>query len=174
MSDEQTTGAERRGEDRQRSGRSASPAAGASRKPHRLAREGPRQSHGPGPISGEAITLRLTNAQAREVLRSAGRQGPMSVLLAALWDPDWTLSMAVEGDRRPWQLDDPGLSRSLLNGLMVFACFRPGGSYRGVAEIAHRLDMTRSTTHRYITTLVAAGLLEREPARRKYRSARST
>jgi DNA-binding MarR family transcriptional regulator len=96
----------------------------------------------------------------------------MSILLSALWDPDWTLSMRAEGGVYPSQFDIPGLSHSLLLGLLVFACFPPDGAYRRVAEIARTLNMRPSTAHRYMTTLTAVGLLEREPHLRKYRSAR--
>lgn len=96
----------------------------------------------------------------------------MTLLLAALWDPDWKLALQHEGERYPWQLDDARLSRTLLLGLMVFACFRPNGEYRRVSEIAQALKMTPSTAHRYLSTLVAVGLLEREPKLRMYRAMR--
>lgn len=96
----------------------------------------------------------------------------MTLLLTALWDPDWKLALQHEGERYPWQLDDARLSRTLLLGLMVFACFRPNGEYRRVSEIAQALKMTPSTAHRYVSTLVAVGLLEREPKQRTYRAVR--
>jgi DNA-binding MarR family transcriptional regulator len=97
----------------------------------------------------------------------------MTLLLAALWDPDWKLALQHEGEQYPWQLDDEHLSRTLLLGLMVFACFRPNGEYRRVSEIAQALKMTPSTAHRYVSTLVAVGLLEREPELRMYRAMRT-
>jgi hypothetical protein len=69
-------------------------------------------------------------------------------------------------------LDDVRLSRSLLSGLLVLAAFPADRSFAGNAEIAHELGMTLTTTHRYISTLVAAGLLERDPHTRKYRRGR--
>jgi DNA-binding IclR family transcriptional regulator len=68
-------------------------------------------------------------------------------------------------------MEDRRLSRSLLSGLLVLSCFPSEGDYLGIAEIARMLDMNTSTTHRYVTTLLAVGLLERDPATRKYRLA---
>ena len=39
------------------------------------------------------------------------------------------------------------------------------------AHIADQLGMSQTTAHRYITTLTAAGLLERNPTSREYRLA---
>ena len=38
-----------------------------------------------------------------------------------------------------------------------------------VVEVARQLGLSPSTTHRYMTTLVAFGLLVQDPATRKYR-----
>lgn len=47
-------------------------------------------------------------------------------------------------------------------------CFKPGRSVLGIADIADELGMSRSTTHRYLTTLVALGYMEQDRSR-KYR-----
>ena len=47
-------------------------------------------------------------------------------------------------------------------------CFRAGRSVLGIADIADELGMSRSTTHRYLTTLVALGYMEQNKSR-KYR-----
>jgi IclR family pca regulon transcriptional regulator len=93
----------------------------------------------------------------------------MSVLLSALRDPKWTLSIDLDDATYPEQLEDRRLSRSLLAGLLVLSCFPTDGGYRGVAELAKTLSMNTSTTHRYVTTLLSAGLLERDPVTRQYR-----
>ena len=54
---------------------------------------------------------------------------------------------------------------SLLSGLLVLSCFPADGGYLGIAELARMLDMNTSTTHRYVTTLLAVGLLERSEER---------
>jgi DNA-binding IclR family transcriptional regulator len=68
-------------------------------------------------------------------------------------------------------LENARLSRSLLAGLLMLASFPSDRSYVGIAELARMLDMSPSTTHRYVTTLLAAGLLERDPRTRQYRLA---
>lgn len=61
------------------------------------------------------------------------------------------------------------LSRSLLAGLLVLSCFPPEGMDIGIKDISEQLELNTSTVHRYVLTLVAAGLLERDPDTRRYR-----
>ena len=61
-------------------------------------------------------------------------------------------------------------SHSLERGLAILACFTPERPMLGIAELAERLGMSRSTTHRYVSTLVSLGYLEQD-ASRKYRLA---
>ena len=61
------------------------------------------------------------------------------------------------------------MSRSLQRGLSILACFGAEGEARGILELARDLEMSPSTTHRYASTLVEMGLLERCPRTRKYR-----
>jgi IclR family pca regulon transcriptional regulator len=64
----------------------------------------------------------------------------------------------------------PRHSRSLERGLAILACYTPERPVLGIAELAERLGITRSTTHRYVSTLVSLGYLEQD-ASRKYRLA---
>jgi DNA-binding IclR family transcriptional regulator len=66
-------------------------------------------------------------------------------------------------------MEDRALSHSLLIGLQVLTCFPLDGTERGVADIARQLGMNNSTVHRYMTTLMRVGLLERDPYSRWYR-----
>ncbi len=50
----------------------------------------------------------------------------------------------------------------------MLTCFTPEHPIRGIADMAEELDLGRSTTHRYATTLVTLGYLEQGPSR-KYR-----
>jgi hypothetical protein len=75
------------------------------------------------------------------------------------------------GNYLPEFSGDTRLSRSLLRGLSILTCFRPGSEERGILELASELGMSPSTTHRYVATLVELGLLERCPRSRKYRLA---
>jgi hypothetical protein len=120
-------------------------------------------------VEAGKITIELSKSQIDQVVRGAGAGGTMSILLTALRDPAWTLS--VDSDAYPEQMDDRRLSRSLLAGLLVLSCFPVDGAYLGIAELARMLDMNTSTTHRYVTTLLAVGLIERDPATRRYRIA---
>ncbi len=111
----------------------------------------------------EKVVIELSPAQVDRVIRSATEGGSMSVLLSGLRDVREVLA------REPRQLEDSRLSRSLLAGLLMLASFPTDGSYLGNAEIARMLDMNPSTTHRYVSTLVSVGLLERDPSTRRYR-----
>jgi IclR family pca regulon transcriptional regulator len=65
-------------------------------------------------------------------------------------------------------LSEPRYSQSLARGLAILRCFTPERPVLGIADIADELGMSRSTTHRYVITLVALGYLE-QGASRKYR-----
>jgi len=117
-------------------------------------------------------TLELTQAQVNQILRSSEHtEEPMSLLSQKLnertakltADVERLLATAPENARR--------LSRSMLSGLLVLASFPADGGYLGIAQIAEMLRMSPSTTHRYVSTLLATGLLERDPATRRYRLA---
>ena len=119
------------------------------------------------------IVLELSRSQIAQVLRAADGSGAPSTLLSGLdadgnsarsADVDELLSLADADERR--------LSRSLLSGLLVLACFPRDGGLLGVAQLARRLSMSPSATHRYVSTLLAAGLVERDPRSRRYHLAR--
>lgn len=59
-------------------------------------------------------------------------------------------------------------SQSLERGLAILTAFTPERTWMGIAELADTLEMSRPTTHRYASTLVALDYLEQGP-RRKYR-----
>jgi hypothetical protein len=117
----------------------------------------------PAGSASEKVLIELSPAQVDRVIRSAADGGSISILLSGLRDVREVLA------REPRQLEDSRLSRSLLAGLLMLASFPTDGSYLGNAEIARMLDMNPSTTHRYVSTLVAVGLLERDPSTRRYR-----
>jgi IclR family transcriptional regulator, pca regulon regulatory protein len=71
----------------------------------------------------------------------------------------------------PWRIPDlnePSYSQSLERGLAILESFTAEQPWMGIADIADSLGMSRSTTHRYASTLVKLGYLE-QGARRKYR-----
>jgi IclR family pca regulon transcriptional regulator len=57
----------------------------------------------------------------------------------------------------------------LERGLAILEAFTPNRPVLGIAEIADELGMTRSTTHRYVITLVALGFMEQLKRNSKYR-----
>jgi IclR family pca regulon transcriptional regulator len=71
-------------------------------------------------------------------------------------------------------LDDRRDSQSLERGLAVLTCFTSQRPEMGVAEIADQLGMSRSTTHRYASTLAALGYLEQSESRKYYLGLRVT
>ncbi len=103
-----------------------------------------------------SISITLSPAQIDEVVRAATNSRAPSV-------------STLIGGYLPVDDGDPRLSRSLLRGLSLLSCFGADGAERGIIEIAGDLGMSPSTTHRYASTLVELGLLERCPKTRKYR-----
>jgi IclR family transcriptional regulator, pca regulon regulatory protein len=81
-----------------------------------------------------------------------------STSLATAPEPAWSIP----------SLREPRYSQSLERGLAILSCFTPSRPVLGIADIADHLGMSRSTTHRYVITLVALGYLE-QGASRKYR-----
>jgi IclR helix-turn-helix domain len=113
----------------------------------------------------EGLFIELSPAQVEAVVRAAGGGGSAVVLLAGLGDVTKALEDGTE------LLENPRLSRSLLAGLLLLACFPADGSYLGNAQLARMLGMSASTVHRFLITLVAVGLVQRDPHTRRYRRA---
>ena len=143
--------------------------------------------------NGESISITLSPAQVDQVVRAAaqGNTPSFSALISTTLNTR-RLEAEREGVRpseggrnggtAEKQKDDrttpkgyfptyadTRLSRSLLRGLSVLTCFGPENEERGIIELADLLGMSPSTTHRYVSTLVELGLLERSTRSRKYR-----
>jgi IclR helix-turn-helix domain len=122
--------------------------------------------------SGEPlVSITLSRNQVDHVMRSAlGEEaGPnMSGLITGVGFHTSHARHALGARYRSLQ-DNRRLSRSLLSGLLVLSCFPPKGVDLGIKDISKELDLNTSTVHRYVLTLVAAGLLERDPDTRRYR-----
>ena len=65
---------------------------------------------------------------------------------------------------------EPRYSRSLEFALAIISCFTAEKQILGIAELADRVAVSRSTTHRYAQTLVELGCLEQD-RKRRYRLA---
>lgn len=126
------------------------------------------------------IAIALSQAQIEQVIRSAGlaRNGTMSSLLIAALD-NAHYEHSGDGPRSSLHdaaqlalsdaINDPQLSQSLLRGLAILSCFGPERPWRAIIDLAKELEMSPSTTHRYVKTLRAIGLLEQNPTTREYR-----
>jgi IclR family transcriptional regulator, pca regulon regulatory protein len=77
-------------------------------------------------------------------------------------------SEGVEDGRLVPRLREPRYSQSLERGLAILTCFTPQRPVMGIVDIADELGMSRSTTHRYMITLLELGYLE-QGGSRKYR-----
>jgi DNA-binding MarR family transcriptional regulator len=113
-------------------------------------------------MTNTGISIELTRSQIDRVTREASSGDGVSGLLRDLAEGG-TLEARYEA-----LSDSPRLSRSLLLGLLVLASFPTDGSSLAVTDVAGRLGMSPSTTHRYMTTLLAVGLLEQDPRTRRY------
>lgn len=102
------------------------------------------------------ITVELNSSQVNEIVRQAtGDEGLVGLLGG--------LKGTIESDASRY-------SRSLWRGLRVLAVFADRKEH-GVKNVATALDGQMSTTHRYMSTLVAVGLLDRDPETRLYKLA---
>lgn len=136
----------------------------------RVPRAGKRTASAASRIAAEneeMVMLTLSSAQIEQVLRAATPDTEAGVVEMLTSEQ---LAGARESRYRAL-LEDRRLSRSLLAGLLVLTCFPTGGGELGIADLARHLDMRTSTIHRYVSTLLAAGLLERDPVSRQYRLA---
>ncbi|MHB8241954.1 MAG: helix-turn-helix domain-containing protein [Solirubrobacteraceae bacterium] len=64
---------------------------------------------------------------------------------------------------------EKGYSRTTLRALLVLAAVPSDGGGRGVIELAEQLGLKTTSTHRYLRTWVAVGVLEQTPGSRLYR-----
>jgi IclR family pca regulon transcriptional regulator len=60
-------------------------------------------------------------------------------------------------------------SQSLERGLAILSSFDPDRPLIGVSELSRDLELSRSTTHRYIATLTQLGYLQQDPDSKRYR-----
>lgn len=116
--------------------------------------------------AGESVRLELTKSQVDHVIWTATRGGRLATVLARLDRIHDSLT-----SNREW-IEGRRLSNSLLNGLLLLAAFPRDASSVGNADIAREVNLNASTCHRYLATLYAVGLIDRDARTRKYRLAR--
>jgi hypothetical protein len=135
--------------------RTASP--GRSARATAAGGEGPRHRQ---------VTIALSPAQVNRVVSDLhGTGGPTPS------PPDLDALRSVVGSHTsaPQPFEGGRLSKALLCGLLVLSCLPSDGSYVGVKEVGAWAGLAPSSAHRYLRTLVAAGVVERNPASRKYK-----
>jgi DNA-binding MarR family transcriptional regulator len=115
-------------------------------------------------MSDSGPKIELTRTQIDQVVRGNSKGSRVSSVLSRLADQELAATYAKLSA-------SPRLSRSLMLGLLVFACFPADGEALAVTDVATRLELSPSTTHRYMSTLLAVGLLEQDPRTRRYRVA---
>jgi predicted transcriptional regulator len=113
-------------------------------------------------MSDSGISIELSSAQVEEVVLGTSGRSFVSQLMRGLADRD-----APAPSYRALA-DSPRMSRSLLLGLLVLAAFPADGSSLAVTEVAESVEMSASTTHRYLTTLLSVGLLRQDSSTRRY------
>lgn len=109
------------------------------------------------------LSVELSASQVGEVVQAAAEGGQVSTVISGVANMREAFAAAPE------MLDNERLSGSLLTGLMLLASFPSDGSYMGTAKLSRISGVSQSTVHRYVSTLVAVGLLERDVDTRKYR-----
>jgi DNA-binding MarR family transcriptional regulator len=111
--------------------------------------------------------IELSSEQIDQVRRAATERSAVPALLSGLLSPS-----EAPKDTSHEQLKDPRISRSLLTALLILALLPLDRGLLGNAELARMIDMSPSTAHRYVGTLRAVHLVERDPATRRFGLAR--
>lgn len=123
-----------------------------------------RQEVGQAGAAVRDVTITLCAAQVETVVRQATAPSSLGQAFAvALDDPE-----ALTSFLRPL-LEDNAYSRSVLRALIILAGFPADGSERELTAVAEQVGFSPATTYRYLHTLTAAGLLERDTNSRRYR-----
>lgn len=66
-------------------------------------------------------------------------------------------------------MEDKNLSTSLVRGLAILSSFSEDEPLLGITDLAGKLELNKSTVHRYVHTLKTLGYLEQDEDTRKYR-----
>jgi hypothetical protein len=125
----------------------------------------PRRSNARGSEAESDLTITLTDSQVAQIVgRAAGVVG-LNQMLAPVGG-EATIRRLLEAAE-----DIDSYSRSTLRALMVLAAFPDDGTSREITDVARQLGLSPSTTHRYVGTWVAIGVLVQQPRTRTYRRA---
>jgi len=81
----------------------------------------------------------------------------------------FTCQDGVPSTRTPGVGANGAFSQSIQRGLAILSSFRSERPLLGVSELGRDVGLSRSTTHRYVTTLVSLGYLQQDLGTKKYR-----
>jgi hypothetical protein len=95
-----------------------------------------------------------------------GEEDPTGLAEQVLDNAIWARVLTMV--RLPDAALDIRFSKSLIQGLSLLACFTGGDMLFGIADLATLTGMSRSSTHRYVMTLVKMGILQQDPITKKY------
>jgi hypothetical protein len=112
------------------------------------------------------ITLRLTDSQVAHICAAVGLLAPTEEALGGLGD-DATSRLSALLASLPGVAEHK-LSQSFVRGLFVLTALPSDGHAIGIVDLATSLEMSPSTVHRYVATLIAVGLAERNERTREY------
>lgn len=110
------------------------------------------------------VAIVLSAAQVETVVRQAVVPEALGHAVAPVLDDPGNLAASL----RPL-LEDGAYSRSVLRALIILAGFPADGTERELTTVAEEVGFSPATTYRYLRTLTAAGLLERDADSRRYR-----
>jgi IclR helix-turn-helix domain len=113
----------------------------------------------------ERVLIELSVCQVQVVVSAVADADRLTAVLWGRVGVDGFLGRGVR------ELSDRRLSRSLLIGLLVLGAFPRDGSSIGVAELARLVGKSAASTQRYVATLAAVGVVERDSGARRYRIA---
>jgi DNA-binding MarR family transcriptional regulator len=109
------------------------------------------------------VIIELTDRQLASVLRQTKADHSVAAMISGF---DLKLTASAAFARMG---SEKGASRSLVRGLLVLSAFPATGEPRRLSDVADELKMSTSTLHRYLSTLLALGLIERDEPKRLYR-----
>jgi hypothetical protein len=113
--------------------------------------------------SDRGVTIALTDEQITEVIRDAAAVRGVGGALSGLGDVEELHRVTTA------LANDPRCSSTALRSLLVLAAFPDDGSDLELSEVAARVHLSPSTTHRYVNAFRAVGLLTQDPITRRYR-----
>jgi IclR helix-turn-helix domain len=123
---------------------------------------------GPGEATGfdaPAVQIELTPSQILHVCEvAAGSESEAGLRGGLAADARRLCDLLNEVTRSP----RPNFSKSLVSGLYVLASLPDDGRPVGILKLAKMLGMSNSTLHRYLHTLIAAQLVQRNETTREY------